>query len=42
MTAPVRVKLLPGAGPFCEDTFVVSFFAPLDMQVRVAAAAVTL
>lgn len=28
MTAPVRVRLTPGAGPFCESNFTVSFFVP--------------
>ncbi|PNW82920.1 hypothetical protein CHLRE_06g299700v5 [Chlamydomonas reinhardtii] len=32
MTAPVRVELTPGQGPFCEDHFKVSFFVPFDMQ----------
>ena len=26
MTAPVTVKILPGAGPNCESTFIVSFY----------------
>jgi hypothetical protein len=33
MTAPVRVLLFPGAGPFCRDMFTVSFFLPFDYQV---------
>ena len=28
MTAPVRVRVTPGAGPFCESNFTVSFFVP--------------
>ncbi|KXZ51079.1 hypothetical protein GPECTOR_14g63 [Gonium pectorale] len=32
MTAPVRVEMTPGQGPFCEDHFKVSFFVPLDQQ----------
>lgn len=28
MTAPVRVRVIPGAGPFCESNFTVSFFVP--------------
>ncbi len=32
MTAPVLVKVLPGAGPNCESTFTVSFFVPFDYQ----------
>ena len=30
MTAPVRVTLTPGDGPFCENNFTVSFFVPYD------------
>lgn len=33
MTAPVRVSVIPGAGPFCEDEFTISFFVPYDYQV---------
>ena len=33
MTAPVRVMLEAGEGPFCKDHFKVSFFVPLDLQV---------
>ncbi|PNH06109.1 Heme-binding protein 2 [Tetrabaena socialis] len=32
MTAPVRVQLTPGQGPFCEDHFVVSFMVPFNLQ----------
>lgn len=32
MTAPVRVKITPSQGPFCEDDFVVSFFVPFEFQ----------
>lgn len=32
MTAPVRVKLIPGPGPTCESTFEVSFFVPFKFQ----------
>ena len=28
MTAPVAVEVIPGAGPFCQTTFIVSFFVP--------------
>eukprot|EP00227_Mantoniella_beaufortii_P018676 CAMPEP_0197588846 /NCGR_PEP_ID=MMETSP1326-20131121/9987_1 /TAXON_ID=1155430 /ORGANISM="Genus nov. species nov., Strain RCC2288" /LENGTH=279 /DNA_ID=CAMNT_0043153719 /DNA_START=90 /DNA_END=929 /DNA_ORIENTATION=+ len=28
MTAPVRVRVVPGAGPFCESNFTISFFVP--------------
>ena len=28
MTAPVRVRVTPGFGPFCESNFTVSFFVP--------------
>mmetsp|Transcript_11538 Transcript_11538/g.32730 ORF Transcript_11538/g.32730 Transcript_11538/m.32730 type:complete len:558 (-) Transcript_11538:66-1739(-) len=32
MTAPVRVRLVPAAGPTCENEFIVSFFVPFDFQ----------
>lgn len=32
MTAPVRVKLIPGDGPFCTSNFTVSFFVPFEHQ----------
>mmetsp|Transcript_9145 Transcript_9145/g.22652 ORF Transcript_9145/g.22652 Transcript_9145/m.22652 type:complete len:237 (-) Transcript_9145:492-1202(-) len=32
MTAPVRARLTPGPGPFCDDSFTISFFLPLDYQ----------
>ncbi|KAG2495191.1 hypothetical protein HYH03_006797 [Edaphochlamys debaryana] len=32
MTAPVRVEMTPGQGPFCEDHYKVSFYVPVDMQ----------
>ncbi|GLI62124.1 hypothetical protein VaNZ11_004659 [Volvox africanus] len=32
MTAPVRVEMTPGPGPFCEDHFRVSFYVPNDLQ----------
>ncbi|EFJ49639.1 hypothetical protein VOLCADRAFT_89567 [Volvox carteri f. nagariensis] len=32
MTAPVRVEMTPGAGPFCEDHYKVSFYVPFDLQ----------
>lgn len=32
MTAPVKVKLVPGDGPFCESSFTMSFFVPLMYQ----------
>jgi hypothetical protein len=28
MTAPVATQVIPGAGPFCESTFIISFFVP--------------
>lgn len=31
---PVRTRLIPGDGPFCEDNFVISFYLPFDYQVR--------
>mmetsp|Transcript_16420 Transcript_16420/g.48914 ORF Transcript_16420/g.48914 Transcript_16420/m.48914 type:complete len:231 (-) Transcript_16420:786-1478(-) len=32
MTAPVRVLLIPGEGPFCESHFTVSFYVPPELQ----------
>ncbi len=32
MTAPVLVKVLPGAGPNCNSTFTVNFFVPFEYQ----------
>ena len=32
MTAPVAVQVIPGAGPFCQSTFIVSFFVPTLYQ----------
>jgi hypothetical protein len=32
MTAPVLNKVIPGAGPNCNSTFIVSFFTPYDYQ----------
>mmetsp|Transcript_10501 Transcript_10501/g.24849 ORF Transcript_10501/g.24849 Transcript_10501/m.24849 type:complete len:263 (-) Transcript_10501:114-902(-) len=32
MTAPVRTRLQPAAGPTCENDFEVSFFIPFDFQ----------
>ena len=32
MTAPVRVLVTPGAGPFCEDHFKISFYVPPALQ----------
>ena len=32
MTAPVITKIIPGEGPNCENTFIVSFFIPPDYQ----------
>lgn len=32
MTAPVRVMLEAGQGPFCKDHFKMSFFVPLALQ----------
>merc|ERR1711879_56265 len=32
MTSPVRTEVIPGQGPFCESTFVVSFYVPYDFQ----------
>lgn len=34
MTAPVRVKLEAGDGPFCKSSFTMCFFVPLLYQVR--------
>ena len=34
MTAPVRVLLEAGEGPFCKDHFKISFFVPFVLQVR--------
>merc|ERR1712168_958845 len=28
MTCPVRTKIVPGSGPYCEDTFTISFMVP--------------
>ncbi|KAJ9522741.1 hypothetical protein QJQ45_019853, partial [Haematococcus lacustris] len=33
MTAPVRVRLTPGPGPFCKDDFTVAFYLPWTHQV---------
>ena len=30
MTAPVRVEVAPGDGPFCDSNFTVSFFVPFE------------
>jgi hypothetical protein len=32
MTAPVATQVIPGAGPFCESTFIISFFVPFEYQ----------
>lgn len=32
MTAPVLVKVEPGAGPNCNTTFTISFFVPFEYQ----------
>ena len=32
MTCPVRTKIVPGAGPFCEDTFTISFMVPFAFE----------
>jgi len=32
MTAPVQVRITPGQGPFCDSTYVVSFFVPFALQ----------
>ena len=32
MTAPVTIDVVPGAGPFCESTFIVSFYVPFEYQ----------
>lgn len=32
MTAPVRTRIVPAAGPFCKSKFTVSFFVPFDVQ----------
>ena len=32
MTAPVTTKIVPGAGPNCENSFTVSFYIPKEHQ----------
>merc|ERR1711862_879385 len=32
MTCPVRTKIVPGAGPFCADTFTISFMVPFSVE----------
>ncbi len=32
MTAPVTTQILPGTGPTCNSTFIVSFFVPFSKQ----------
>jgi len=32
MTAPVITRVVPAQGPFCEDSFTISFFVPFDFQ----------
>jgi hypothetical protein len=32
MTAPVRVAVAPGDGPFCDSNFTVSFFVPFEEE----------
>ena len=32
MTAPVTVKVVPGAGPYCNSTFIISFMVPFSFQ----------
>uniref|UniRef100_A0A7S4ISC4 Heme-binding protein 2 n=1 Tax=Vannella robusta TaxID=1487602 RepID=A0A7S4ISC4_9EUKA len=32
MTAPVAVQVIPGPGPFCESTFIISFYVPSAYQ----------
>ncbi|KAL3853409.1 hypothetical protein ACJMK2_016949 [Sinanodonta woodiana] len=34
MTAPVATKIIPGAGPNCENTFIVSFYVPPEHQMN--------
>ncbi|KAJ1425236.1 SOUL heme-binding protein [Sesbania bispinosa] len=34
MTAPVLTEVLPSDGPFCESSFVVSFFVPKENQAN--------
>jgi len=34
MTAPVRDQIIPGAGPFCNSTFMISFFVPFKFQSK--------
>ncbi|XP_020233605.1 heme-binding protein 2 [Cajanus cajan] len=34
MTAPVITEVSPGDGPFCESSFVVSFFVPKENQAN--------
>lgn len=35
MTAPVRVAVAPGDGPFCDSNFTVSFFVPFEAEADV-------
>ena len=35
MTAPVRVAVAPGDGPFCDSNFTVSFFVPFQAEAEV-------
>jgi len=32
MTAPVRTKIVPGEGPYCADTFTISFMVPFAVE----------
>jgi len=32
MTCPVRTKIVPGSGPYCEDTFTISFMVPFAVE----------
>ncbi|GAX82798.1 hypothetical protein CEUSTIGMA_g10224.t1 [Chlamydomonas eustigma] len=32
MTAPVKVQVVPGAGPYCKSQFKISFFVPIESQ----------
>lgn len=36
MTAPVLTKVIPGAGPFCESNFTVSFYVPTQQVISFA------
>merc|ERR1712151_393598 len=33
MTVPVLASVIPGAGPFCEETFTYHFYLPAEFQL---------